>query len=205
MKHRIIIADDHEIILDGLRRILEPEFEIVASATDGRTLLSAIENLKPAVAVVDISMPLLNGLDALRQSKGARFSTHASMATQAFRLGAAGYVVKQAAARELVTAIHEAIAGHTYITPRIAHEVLQNLIVHPTEDTTDASGLTGREREVLQLLAEGKIAKEISAILKVSPRTIEFHKNNIMVKTGLHSTAELARYAARTGLVSEES
>ena len=214
MRHRIILADDHEIILDGLRRILEPEFEIVASARNGREMVDEIERLKPDAAVADISMPLLNGLDALRQCKSAHFrarfvfltaSPDVALATQAFRLGASGYVLKHAAADELVVAIREALAGRTYITPRIENEVLQNLMSHPADRAKDAIGLTGREREVLQLLAEGKIIKEIGAILNVSPRTVEFHKNNIVAKTGLRSTAELARYAARHGLVSESS
>jgi DNA-binding NarL/FixJ family response regulator len=127
------------------------------------------------------------------------------LATQSFRLGASGYVLKHAAAEELVVAIREAVAGRTYITPRIANEVLQNLMSQPGDPAKDGSGLTGREREVLQLLAEGKIIKEIAAILSVSPRTVEFHKNNIVVKTGLRTNAELARYAARHGLVSESS
>jgi DNA-binding NarL/FixJ family response regulator len=212
MRHKIILADDHEIVLDVLRRILAPEFEIVATAADGRGLVAEIQKLKPEVAVADISMPLLNGLDALRQCKSAHFRTRfvfltanpdVALATQSFRLGASGYVLKHAATEELVAAIREALAGRTYITPRIANEVLQNLMSHPGNTAKDGSGLTGREREVLQLLAEGKIIKEIAAILNVSPRTVEFHKNNIVVKTGLRTTAELARYAARHGLVSE--
>lgn len=212
MKRRIILADDHEIVLDGLRRILEPEFEIVAATADGRELVAAIEALKPEVAVADISMPLLNGLDALRQLKTARSRTRfvfltgspdVALATQAFRLGASGYVLKHAAAEELVVAIREALEGRTYITPRIANEVLQNLMSHPEDKARD--GLTGREREVLQLLAEGKIIKEIAAILNVSPRTVEFHKNNVVTKTGLRSNAELARYAVRQGLIPESS
>jgi DNA-binding NarL/FixJ family response regulator len=212
MRHRIILADDHEMILDGLRRILEPEFDIVATVADGRALIAEIERLKPEIALVDISMPLLNGLDALRRIKNAHSRTRfvfltgspdAALATQAFRLGASGYVVKQSAAEELVAAIHEVLAGHVYIAPRIANEVLQNLMSHPADTSKDGSGLTGREREVLQLLAEGKTVKEISAILNVSPRTVEFHKNNLVAKTGLHTTAELARYAVRSGLVSE--
>src|SRR5215472_17630510 len=156
-------------------------------------------------------MPLLNGLDALRQCKTLRFFTRfvfltaspdVSLATQAFRLGASGYVLKHAASEELVGAIREALAGRTYITPRIANEVLQNLMSHPADAGSEV-GLTGREREVLQLLAQGKIIKEIATILNVSPRTVEFHKNNIVAKTGLRTTAELARYAVRQGLVSE--
>jgi len=207
-----MLADDHVIILDGLRRILEPEFEIVAMAADGRELVAEIERLKPEVAVADISMPLLNGLDALRQCKSAHSRTRfvfltaspdVALATRAFQLGASGYVLKHAAAEELVVAIREALTGRTYITPRIANEVLQNLMSHASDHAKDDSGLTSREREVLQLLAEGKIIKEIAAILNVSPRTVEFHKYNIVAKTGLRSTAELARYAARHGLVSE--
>jgi DNA-binding NarL/FixJ family response regulator len=214
MKHRIALADDHEIVLDGLRRILEPEFEIVASVPDGRVLVAEIERLKPEVAVADISMPLLNGLDALRQCKSAHSRTRfvfltaspdVALATRAFQLGASGYVLKHAAAEELVVAIREALAGRTYITPRIANDVLQNLMSHPADNAKDGIGLTGREREVLQLVAEGKIIKEIAAVLNVSPRTVEFHKNNIVAKTGLRTTAELARYAARHGLVSESS
>jgi DNA-binding NarL/FixJ family response regulator len=212
MGHRIILADDHEIVLDGLRRILEPEFEIVATAADGRALVEEIERFKPEVAVADISMPLLNGLDALRQCRDAHFRTRfvfltaspdVALATLAFRLGASGYVLKQAAAEELVAAIREAVMGRTYITPRIANEVLQNLMSPPAETAQSVSGLTGREREVLQLLAEGRINKEIAAVLNISARTVEFHKNNIVAKTGLRTTAELARYAARQGLVSD--
>ena len=209
MKHRIVLADDHAIVLDGLRRILEPEFAVVGIAADGRQLVRVIEEFKPEVAVADISMPLLNGLDALRQCKAAHLRTKfvfltasldVGLATEAFRLGAAGYVLKQAAAEELAGAIREASAGRTYITPLIASDVLQNLM-NPSE-APGQSQLTNREREVLQLLAEGKTLKEIGAVLNVSPRTVEFHKNNIAAKTGLHTTAELARYAARHGLVS---
>lgn len=208
MKYRIVLADDHTIVLDGLRRILEPEFAVVGVATDGRQLARIIEELKPELAVVDISMPLLNGLDALRQCKAARLRTRfifltanldVGLATEAFRLGAAGYVLKLAAGEELAGAIREVLAGRTYITPRIAGEVMQNLM------NPEASGqvqLTIREREVLQLLAEGKTLKEVGALLNMSPRTAEFHKNNLVAKTGLRTTAELARYAARHGLVS---
>jgi DNA-binding NarL/FixJ family response regulator len=212
MKHRIILADDHEIILQGLRRILEPEFEIVATAADGRELVASVEKHKPEAAVADISMPLLNGIDALRQCQSSQSRTRfvfltanpdVALATQAFRLGASGYVLKHAAAEELVVATREVLAGRTYITPRIANEVLQNLMSQPADSSKDPSGLTGREREVLQLLAEGKIIKEIATILDISPRTVEFHKSNVVAKTGLRTNAELARYAARQGLVSE--
>lgn len=209
MKHRVVLADDHTIVLDGLKRILEPEVNVVGTATDGRQLVRIIEELKPELAIADISMPLLNGLEALRQCKSAHLRTRfifltanleVGLATEAFRLGAAGYVLKVAAGEELVTAIREVAAGRTYITPRIAGDVMQNLM-NPVEESGQAL-LTIREREVLQLLAEGKTLKEIGSLLNVSPRTAEFHKNNLVAKTGLRTTAELARYAARHGIVS---
>ena len=209
-RYRIVLADDHSIVLEGLRRILEPEFDIAATVTDGRSLLDEVERLKPHAAVVDISMPSLNGLEALRQLGGKRARTRfvfltasldVALATEAFRLGASGYVLKHSAAEELVGAIKEAIAGRTYITPQIASEVLENLMSQPYGGA--GPGLTGREREVLQLLAEGKIIKEIAAVLSISPRTVEFHKHNIIAKTGLKTTAELARYAAQKGMVGD--
>lgn len=210
MRNRIVVADDHGLMLDGLRRILGDDFDIVGAAKDGRALLAEIETSNPDVAVVDVAMPLLNGIDVLRQARSAGFRTRfvfvtaipdVDLATQAFRLGASGYVLKHAAAEELVTAIREALEGHTYITPRIAQEVLTNLLDH-RDEKEERNILTGREREVLQLLAEGKVVKEVASIIGISPRTVEFHKNNIVSKTGLKTTAELARYAARVGLVS---
>jgi DNA-binding NarL/FixJ family response regulator len=214
MKYRIVLADDHAIVLDGLRRILEPQFDVVAAVVDGRALVAEIERLKPDIAVADISMPLLNGLDALRQLKSGGIRTRfvfltgspdVALATSAFRLGASGYVLKHSATEELVIAIRETLAGRTYITPRIANEVLQNLMSHTVDGSPDGTGLTAREREVLQLLAEGKAIKEIAGVLNVSPRTVEFHKNNLVAKTGLRSNAELGRYAVRIGLVTEAS
>jgi DNA-binding NarL/FixJ family response regulator len=208
---RVVLADDHAIVLDGLKRILEPSFSLLAVAHDGRELVEHVKNLKPDIAVVDIAMPVLNGLDAFRQCKEAKLATRfvfltanpdISLAAQAFRLGASGYVLKQAAAEELVTAIREAFNGRTYITPRIANDVMQNMMSTSTA-VSPGHELTTREREVLQLLAEGRSLKEAAAVLDVSPRTIEFHKNNIAEKTGLKTMAELARYAVRQGLVSD--
>lgn len=206
---RIIIADDHPMLTEGLRRMLEPDLDVVAIVQDGRALIDAVEQHNPDLLVLDISMPLLNGLDAFRliRESGARAkavfltgSADVSVATQAFRAGASGYVLKQSVSDELRTAIREALHGRTYITPLIASEVLQNLMRGGQPAETE---LTARERQVLQLLAEGKSAKEIAAVLDVSPRTAEFHKYNIMEKTGLRTTAELARYAERHGLVAE--
>jgi DNA-binding NarL/FixJ family response regulator len=206
----IIVADDHAIILDGLRRILETEFELVATAANGRELLEGIRLRQPSAVVADVSMPELNGLDAMRQAVRDGYSgkfvfltgnLDVGLATQAFRMGASGYVLKQSAAEELIVALRAALNGQTYITPRIANEVLQNLMAGGGKAA--GPGLTVREREVLQLLAEGKTLKEAAAVLSVSPRTIEFHRNNIAEKTGLRTTAELARYAAHHGLVGD--
>lgn len=204
----VVLADDHAIVLDGLRRILEPEFRLVGTAVDGRTFIEQVLQHKPDVAIADIAMPLLNGLDALRQLKNntdvaTRFviltaSPDASLAIQAFRLGAHAYVVKQSASDELVTAIRFALREQTYIAPLIANEVLSALMRGGQEERPL---LTPREREVLQLLAEGRSAKEIATILSLSVRTIEFHRQNITEKTGLRTIAELSRYAARQGLV----
>lgn len=212
MKFRLALADDHALVLDGLRRILEPEYDLVAVVQDGHALVSAVETLRPDLTVCDISMPLLNGLDAL--SRCRQTNSHVkfvfvtgnpdiALATRAFRLGASGYVLKHAATEELLTAIREALQGRTYITPRIASQVLQNLMTGSRSDSGKEAELSVREREVLQLLAEGKTMKEAAAVMHLSPRTVEFHKNNIMDKTGLRTVAELSRFAVRSGIVTE--
>ena len=209
-KPTVVLADDHAIVLDGLRRILEPDYELLGTASNGRELVETVLAVRPNVVVVDISMPELNGLDAMRMAVKEGFSgkfvfltgnLDVALATQAFRFGASGYVLKQSAGEELVSAIRIALNGQTYITPRIANEVLQNLMAGGGE--AEGMSLTSREREVLQLLAEGRTLKETAAVLGVSPRTVEFHRNNISEKTGLKTMAELARYAARCGLVPE--
>ena len=208
-KKRIILADDHELVLEGLQRILEHHFTLVGTARDGRTLVSEVERLQPDLVVCDISMPLLNGLEALHHCRAIGLQTRfifvtgsldVSLATRAFRLGAAGYVLKHAATEELLTAIREVLQGRTYVTPRIAEKVLRNLMAVPEDRPTPGKELSQREREVLQLIAEGKTMKEAATELELSPRTVEFHKKNIMDKTGLRTTAELSRYAARHGI-----
>lgn len=208
---RLVIADDHAIFLDGLERILKQDFDLVGIVRDGQALVEEVMRTKPDVVVVDISMPVLNGIDAMRQIRNAGLRTRIVfltgsgdiwLATQALKLGANGYVLKQSASDELITAIRAAMDGQTYITPIIASQVLQNLLSHP--QTADGPALTAREREVLQLLAEGRTLKEAAAILNVSPRTIEFHRNNLADKTGLRTTAELTRYAVRQGLVTAD-
>jgi DNA-binding NarL/FixJ family response regulator len=207
---RVLLGDDHTIILEGVRRILEPHFEVVGAVADGRALIAAVEELHPDVVVADISMPLLNGIEVARQlqksQSGAKIiflTMHpdATYATEAFRAGASGYVLKSSAAGELVTAIQEALRGRTYITPLVAGDVMHKLMEGPQPQEETSATLTQRQREVLQLVAEGRSAKEIAEVLKVSPRTVEFHKYRIMETLGLHTIAELTQYAIRHGIV----
>ena len=209
MRNRIVLADDHALVLDGLRRILESEYELVAMVQDGQSLVEEVERLTPDAAVCDISMPLLNGLDALSKCQTfigrTKFifvtaNPDVALATRAFMLGASGYVLKHAATEELLLAIRECLQGRTYITPRISRPVLQNLLAG-----SGAGGeLSPRERQVLQLIAEGMTMKEAALAMNLSPRTVEFHKNNIIEKTGLRTTAELSRYAVRTGILASD-
>lgn len=207
---RVLLGDDHTIILEGVRRILEPHFEVVGAVADGRALIAMAEELHPDVVVADISMPLLNGIEVARQLKKSQSHTKiifltmhpdTTYATEAFRAGASGYVLKSSAAGELVTAIQEALRGRTYITPLVAGDVMHKLMEGPQPQEEASATLTQRQREVLQLVAEGRSAKEIAEILKLSPRTVEFHKYRIMEVLGLHNIAELTQYAIRHGIV----
>jgi DNA-binding NarL/FixJ family response regulator len=203
---RILLADDHVMLLDAFRGLLEPEFEVVGAVTDGRALLTECARLNPDVVVLDISMPLLNGLDAGRQLKAAQRSLKLiyltmnpdpDLAGEALRIGASGYVLKSSAASELTQAIREALRGRSYITPLIAKDVIGALI-----DRRAAPELTPRQREVLQLLAEGHSMKEIGHILNVAPRTVAFHKYRMMEQLELKTSAELILFAVKQGVVS---
>ncbi len=207
----VLLADDHTIVAEGIASLLEPEYDLVGRVHNGRELLRVAEELSPDVIVSDISMPLLNGIDALRQLRQRDpacrvvfLTVHAdvSYVAEAFRAGAAGYVLKQSAAEELRLAIRTVMEGHIYLTPLIPRDRLDDLLRADAADDALGVGLTPREREVLQLLAEGRAVKEIASILTISPRTVEFHKYNLMEKLGLHSTAELTQFAIKHGIVS---
>ena len=209
-KYRLLIADDHMLVLEGLKRILEADFDLVGMAENGRELLRLSEELKPDVILVDISMPMLNGIDATRQL--LKHSPHAKVifvtmhadsdyVAEAFRAGASGYLLKRSAASELVSAIQEVMKGRYYVTPLVTREALSPLFGGAPEHRKLSSTLTSRQREVLQLVAEGSSVKEIAAILKVSAKTVEFHKSALMDRLGIHTTAELTRYAIEHGLV----
>jgi DNA-binding NarL/FixJ family response regulator len=209
-KTRLLIADDHTLVLEGFKKILESEVDLVGTAENGRDLVRMNEQLKPDVILVDISMPQLNGIDATRQllkttpnTKVIFVTMHADAdyVAEAFRSGAAGYLLKRSAASELVAAIQEVMKGRYYVTPLVTREALSPLFGGGVEVSKLSSTLTPRQREVLQLVAEGRSVKEIAEILKVSAKTVEFHKSALMERLDIHTTAELTRYAIGHGLV----
>jgi DNA-binding NarL/FixJ family response regulator len=210
-KPRILIADDHQILAEGLRGLLEPEFEVVGVVADGRELVAAARKHRPDLIVADVTMPSLNGIDAAVQlrdvgvkAKVVFLTMHRDVAyaRRAMAAGAAGYVLKHSVASELVTAVREALRGQTYVTPMIAGELFQSYREGDSEPHDSAQRLTARQREVLQLFAEGRAAKEVAAVLKISIRTAETHKARILKALGLRTTAELVQYAIRNGIIS---
>jgi DNA-binding NarL/FixJ family response regulator len=205
---RVLLADDHVMFCEGLRSILDPHFDVVGIVENGQQLVTAAAQLKPDVVVADVSMPLLNGIGAARRLRKTKRSpkivfltmhADATFAMEAFRAGAAGYVLKSSPSSEIVTAIQEAMRGRTHISAVVASGVLGGLI--DRDGKKRAAELTVRQKETLQLIAEGKSPKEIAAILNVSPRTVEFHKYRIMEATGVRTIAELTRYAVTHGIV----
>ena len=210
-KTRVLLADDHRIFLEGLKGLLEHEFDLVGTVGDGRALVKEAERLRPDVIVADISMPLLNGIDAVRQItksdhriKVVFLTMHpdVSFANLAFEVGASGYVIKSSASRELKTAIHEVMLGKTYVTPEIAGELIQNYQKLEPGQKVFKQNLTGRQKEILQLITEGHSTKEIADILCISARTVERHKYNMMQKLNTKTTVELVKYAIKQGIVS---
>ena len=207
---RVLLADDHLMVAEALKSLLAPEFDLVGVVEDGRALVEAAGRLRPDVIVADITMPHLNGIDALvhlRQHGDPvpvvflTMHRDASFARRALDAGASGFVLKHSAPAELVTAIRAALAGQTYLTPQIAGEVLESMKQGPQQAGGSLGALTPRQREVLQLAAEGQSAKQIAAALGISPRTVEFHKYQAMEALGLHTNAELIHFAIKHGLV----
>ena len=207
MKRRtkVLLADDHAIVAEGLATLLKDHFDLLETVGDGSALIDTARKLRPDVIVTDIAMPVLSGLEALRRLKAMRseakvifltMHADAQLATEAFRAGASGYVLKQSAGEELIAAIQEVLKGRTYLTPLITQNVIANL----TESTPPTVKLTPRQREVLRLIADGRRMKEIGAILELSTRTVESHKYEMMRVLGVESTAELVRYAIQIGL-----
>lgn len=208
-KPRILLADDHLLVLEGFKRILEAHCEVVGTVEDGRALLDAATRLNPALVLLDISMPLLNGIDAARELKALlpdvkiiMVTMHADPAylNEAFKAGASGYLLKRSAGSELIQAIDSVLNGNFYVTPLLTKGLVNAARTGSSPPSTRQTTLTPRQREVLQLVAEGKTIKEIAQILNISPKTVEFHKTQIMDHLDLRTTAELTKYAMTHGL-----
>ena len=206
---KAILADDHKILVEAFRKLLEPHFEVVATVSDGRALLDVAPALKPDLILLDIGMPFLNGLEAARQLKNKlpavkliflTMHEEPDLAIEAMRAGASGYLLKTSAASELLHAMQEALRGRTYITPNISRGMEKSFIRDPRGRQRPKS-LTPRQCEVLQLLAEGKSMKEIADLLHVTPRTVAFHKYRTMEELALESTAALIQFAIRNHIV----
>jgi DNA-binding NarL/FixJ family response regulator len=202
------MADDHTMILEAFKHLLEPEFEVVGTVTDGRALLSAAAALKPDVIVLDISIPLLNGLDAGRQIKKLlpsikliylTMDQDPDVAAEAIRLGASGYILKNSAASELLHAIHEGVKGRSYITTLMTQGMVGSSRTHRHKGS---ERLTARQREVVQLLAEGCSMKEIASMLNITTRTVAYHKYTVMEQHQIKTSAGLIQFAIKNHLVS---
>jgi DNA-binding NarL/FixJ family response regulator len=210
MRARLLLADDHTLLLDGIRLLLEPEFDLVGTVADGQALLAAARTLKPDAILLDISMPLLNGIDAAQQlrkilpsAKLIFLTMHADAdyVTEAFRVGAAGYLLKRSAATELITAIREVLNGNHYVSPLVARNALKMLMTSPKTESKFSDRLTPRQREVLQLVAEGRTRKEIAAALGITTKTVEFHKASVMRQLNLRTASDFTLYAIEHGMI----
>jgi len=211
-KIRVLLADDHILIVEGVKALIEDTFDLVAVVHDGRALVEAAKRHRPDVVVTDMSMPLMNGLEAIRQIiafdprlKIVVLTMHRDiqLASDAFRAGACGYLLKVSPGEELIAAITDAARGRSYVTSLLGRDAIALKLATASSGKADGSPLTGRQREVLQLVAEGKTMKEVASILDISPRTAESHKYEIMQVLGLQTTAELVQYAMKSKLLAE--
>ena len=206
----VLLADDHRILTDVLANVLRKDFELVGTAHDGKMMVELTRKLRPDILIADISMPLLNGIDAARIIHKEVPSTRivfitmysdAPIVEEAFNAGAAGFLVKLSNIQELLEAVHTVARGETYITPIVAGDVISKLITNRSHEKVAETELTSRQRQMLQLLAEGKTMKEAAAVMNISTRTVESHKYEIMRKLGVETTAALIRYAVKIKLV----
>jgi DNA-binding NarL/FixJ family response regulator len=207
---RVLLADDHTLLLEAFQKLLADECDVVGTVSDGRTLVSESVRLKPDVDVVDIAMPLLNGIDAAKQLREAVPQTRIvfltmnedpDLAAEAFRVGASAYLLKRSAASELLTAIREVLRGRSYVTPLIT-QGLMGSVLHPGHASKGAvKALTVRQREIVQLVAEGHSMKQVASILNIAPRTVAFHKYRIMEQLNIKTTAELIQFAIKRHIV----
>jgi len=205
-----MIADDHTFVADACKKLLEPEFDVVATVGDGRALVKIAATLRPQVILVDIAMPLLNGLDAGYQVKQLldsvklvflTMNTDPALAAEAFRRGASGYLLKTSSASELIVAIRQVLNGRSYLSPAIAKEAVNFLLHQDKESIEEEDPLTERQREVLQLLTEGKTMKQVACVLNVSTSTVAFHKLRIKEILHARTDADLVQHAIKTHLI----
>jgi DNA-binding NarL/FixJ family response regulator len=207
---RILLADDHVLMADALKSVLAPYYDVVGTVNDGRSLLVAAESLKPDLIVVDIGMPQLNGLDATRQIKRllprvkvivVTMNEDSGLVAEAFRAGATGYLLKYSAAHELLQAIQEVLKGASYLSPRITSGAVASMLRGGNVMPEERRELTSRQREVIQLLAEGRSMKEVADLLTISLRTVAAHKYRIMELLEIKNNAELYRYAVKNQMI----
>jgi DNA-binding NarL/FixJ family response regulator len=207
---RILIAEEHTLVAEAFKTLLEPEYQVIKSVTDGRSLLLAAKELKPAIILLDLDMPMVNGLNAGRELKKMLPETklliltideNPDLASKALRQWASGYLLKRSAGAELKQAVSDVLLGHSYVTPSIAQKLMDEFIRDPSQNR--AKELTQRQRQVLQLLAEGYSMKKAAAVLNIAVRTIAFHKYRVMKDFGLKTNADLVRFAIREHIISE--
>ena len=212
VKIKVLLADDHAVVAQGLEAFLKDTFDLVGVVNDGRALLEGVESLRPDVVVTDLSMPLLNGMDAVRQIRARHpavkiviltMHRETELAAEAFRAGASGYLLKISPGEELITAIHQVALGRAYVTTLLAKDLITLLMEAGGDSSASASPLTPRQKEVLQLVAEGRTMKEVANVLNISPRTAESHKYEIMQVLGVTNTAALIQYAIKAKLIAE--
>lgn len=209
-RSRVLLADDHELILEGLRRILEPHYEVVGAVRDGRSLIDAALRFKPDLIILDVTLSLMNGIDAARQirktvprAKLVFLTFHASPAylREALNAGATGYILKSSTREEILGAANAALAGQSYISPGIVGDEFKLLSRRKEGAAETRAPLTSRERDILRMLAEGRAVKEVGSVLGISPKTVAFHRNNVKRKFGVRKTVELVKRAMNEGLI----
>jgi len=208
MRPRVFLADDHRLLLEAFRNLLEPRYEVLGTASDGRDMVSRASKMDVDLVLLDIAMPNLNGFDAAIKLRKIlpevkiiflTMKDNADLVSEAFRIGANGYVLKNSSPEELFEAIDQVLAGKSYVSPELSGDMINSFIRNPQGEAGQPQP-TSRQREVLQLLAEGKTMKEVATILNITPRTVAFHKYQMMENLNLKSNSELMQYAFRIGV-----
>jgi DNA-binding NarL/FixJ family response regulator len=207
---RVLLGDDHALVLSGIKSLLEPHYQVIGTASDGRQLVNAALRLRPDFVILDLSMPQLNGLEAAKQIRTSLPSakliflsmhTNPMYLRQAFDAGASGYVLKAGVVEELLEAMRQVVSGNTYVSPGFGPDVLQSLWTRSGKPSREGEQLTDRQREILQLIADGLLSKQIADTLGISIKTVDFHRGRLMDRLGVRSIAELVRIAVEQGLI----